>query len=477
MIQRAAAAHPGLGPSPPLDGADESPGAEEPAASPEAHAGAHAGAHAEAHAEVVAEKRRFGDSLRSFFIQLVLFGLGLLGALGVFARAVTAPTLMRSSFERLLFAAGVALLPALPLLLTLCLSRMVTHALDARVEYGRTATFEAHPGRRRGADAWIVRSARRLWHHEAEQVTHASTRMREHAAFYGFVASAALSIVTMLLIAPAVAQTLDNPGHDGRYRVPIALAVGSAVAIAFLRDTGRMLVRAAHRDSSTPMFAWATRRLLLLISSTLLLCCMAFFSKDLEGLIKGATGWVLLGAAMAILGDRAVDAVDNRAARLLGVAPQRTRDEDDLRQIEGLGEDDRLRLAEEGVDSVHTLAFQWTPKLFFSTPYALHRICDWQDQCLLLVRLGPSRARMFREQLGIRGAIDASHAIEDILALPEGDEDAGDLMRMLGFPGDTQGRVALERIACDEGIARLEVFQRAIPGKKPEGPTEVTHAR
>lgn len=425
------------------------------------------------------ERHRWGESLRSFIIQLVLHGLGLLTVLGVYIRAVGATYgigAKLSSFERLLFAAGVALIPALPLLLTLCLSRMVTHSLDARVEYGRSASFESRPSRRGADDTWIVRSARRLWNHEADQVAHASTRLREHAAFYGFTASVALSFVAILLVAPAFAQRLDDPGA-GRYRIPIALAVGAAVTTTFVREMGRMLVRAANRDSSSPMFAWATKRLLLVISGTLLLCCLAFFTKDLETLIKGTPGWLILGAGMAVLGERAVDAVDNRAARLLGVAQRRPKDEDDLRRIDGLGEDDLLRLAEEGVDSVHTLAFQWTPKLFFSTPYALQRICDWQDQCLLLVRLGPSRARLFREQLGVRGAIDARHMIDEMLALPEGDEKAQDMMRLLAFPADAQGRAALQRIADDECIARLEVFRRAIPGRKADPSAEVPHAR
>jgi hypothetical protein len=420
---------------------------------------------------------RVRESLRSFLIQFLLYGVDVLTALGVCFWTIRAANQMPlTSFERLLVGSAVAAIPLLPLLLTFCLSRMVTHSLDARLEYGRGATFEARPSKRSADDAWIARSARRLWSHEAAQVAHAGSRMREHAAIYGFVASWSLCFVAFLLVTAAFARQLDAAAAAGHYRVPFALAVGAAIATTFIREIGRMLVRAANRDSSTPMFAWATKRLLLIISGTLLLCCMAFVVEDLRALIKGTPGWLLLGVGMAVLGDRAVDAVDNRAARLLGVAQRRSRDDDDdLRRIDGLGDDDLVRLAEEGVDSVHTLAFQSTPKLFFSTPYALHRICDWQDQSLLLVRLGPSRARVFREQLGVRGAIDACHLVEDILALPEGDERAGDMMRLLGFPADAQGRAALERIVADESIARLDVFRRAIPSHKVDAAMEKHH--
>ena len=65
--------------------------------------------------------------------------------------------------------------------------------------------------------------------------------------------------------------------------------------------------------------------------------------------------------------------------------------------------EDYARLIEEGVDSVHALAFFPTPRLFFNTRYSLQCICDWQDQALLLTYFGAARAQLFRERLGIRG--------------------------------------------------------------------------
>ncbi len=48
-------------------------------------------------------------------------------------------------------------------------------------------------------------------------------------------------------------------------------------------------------------------------------------------------------------------------------------------------------------------------------PYTLHRICDWQDQALLVALTSAAKARLFREQLMTRGAIDAHRLAADFL--------------------------------------------------------------
>ena len=53
----------------------------------------------------------------------------------------------------------------------------------------------------------------------------------------------------------------------------------------------------------------------------------------------------------------------------------------------------------------------------------------------------------------------------------------GELVLIEGEVADAQGRAALQRIADDECIARLEVFRRAIPGRKADPSPEVPHAR
>ena len=81
--------------------------------------------------------------------------------------------------------------------------------------------------------------------------------------------------------------------------------------------------------------------------------------------------------------------------------------------IDGLTEEVGDRLAEEGVDSVHALAFTSTPRLYFSTPFPWERIADWQAQAVLLEELGLARFAKFKEQFPIRSVHEALDMLED----------------------------------------------------------------
>ncbi|NPC81890.1 hypothetical protein HPC49_27185, partial [Pyxidicoccus fallax] len=138
----------------------------------------------------------------------------------------------------------------------------------------------------------------------------------------------------------------------------------------------------------------------------------------------------------------------------------------DLSAIDGLREDDAARLAEERIDSVHALAFTPTARIFFNTVYGLHRICDWQDQALLIARVGRTNALMLREQYFIRGAIAArNEALKLLAAAGEAQPEAPAAPK----PGTTSVvqddmlKRALHPLAEDRDIERLEVFWRSIP--------------
>lgn len=405
------------------------------------------------------------------FVQLLLTALGLLASLTV---AVKATAEARDAWdatasEALITGAYACFLCALPTFMMVCLSALAARSRNARLSLGLRACFHRQWHRDdplAGVPSSVLDSAELAWRHEAAQVEHTTARLQRHAFLYGTFTSFTLSCPLLIVIEPIFRYALDaevQPPH-----VWGAMAVSSAVAVTFTREVGRMLVREAGRDSSTSMMAWATRRLVLVVTGTILLVCLVLAAGDLKGVVRGGPGWILLGALMAVVGDRAVAAVDERAARLLGVQQPKRKELDDLRQIEGLSDEDARRLAEEGIDSVHALALFSTPRLFFNTPYTLNRICDWQDQALLLVRLG-DKARLFREQLLVRGAIDAQRVAEEVLVLADGDEQLGQLARTLGLGSEQQARIVLRRIAEDEVITLLLVYRHAC--------TETPHRR
>jgi len=121
------------------------------------------------------------------------------------------------------------------------------------------------------------------------------------------------------------------------------------------------------------------------------------------------------------------------------------------------------RLVEEGIDSVHALAFYSTPKLFFNTPFSLHRICDWQDQALLIALLGASRGRIFRDQLMIRGAIDAQRVALDVTSKNLPATDRTDLLKVLGLSTEVQAQLAFRFLADNEVARRIAIYRKAAP--------------
>jgi hypothetical protein len=243
----------------------------------------------------------------------------------------------------------------------------------------------------------------------------------------------------------------------------MGLALGAAVMIAFVTDVGRMLVRAASQDASARMFAWSTKRLLLIVVGTVLLCCLVLLGKADAAIPGGAMSWLLIGAGMAFLGDRAALAVGDRVAGVLGIPSQRRAGEVDLLRVDGITEEEATRLVEEGISTMHTLAFASTLTLFLSTPYTLQQICDWQDQCLLAVRLGPAKAALCREQLLWRGATDAQRSARDLLTNPLFQGKQEEIARILGLASGAQASVVLLQLAEDPIARRLDIYRRTSP--------------
>jgi heme/copper-type cytochrome/quinol oxidase subunit 4 len=310
--------------------------------------------------------------------------------------------------------------------------------------------------------------------------------MARHAGILGFLGSAILTACAVILLRYAT--------NEGELRRLIALSVGAACTVSFTLHLGQILFRSASNDSTARMMAWAARTLLIVSVATVFLG-VALLSAPGEGkddkgyLFQGYKGALIVGVAVALLGERVLRAVTDRAASMLGVSGTGPMHVNDLALIDGMNEEDLARLAEERIDSVHALAFMPTPRIFFNTTYSLERICDWQDQALLIARVGRTNAQLLREQYLVRGAIAARTLAREIVgasrsaaalrsapqSLPDGqpslpgetDEDESAKLRALakalGFTGINQAVLGLRSLCDDESIERLEVFAKSVP--------------
>lgn len=318
----------------------------------------------------------------------------------------------------------------------------------------------------------LAERAEQVWNYEAQRFSE-SRRM------------ASLSSLTLFICTMILARYLAGESDASRSpRSLIAIAVGTAIAFAFANDLGRILFRVALRDAGAEIFSFATKNSILVAASTLLfstLLCSGLAQLNDAGVGDGAggkpiplgvPGFIVIGATIAIIGGRAVRLVSDRAASALGLPASRAAETSDLTQLEGLGEEDIARLAEEGVDSLHALAFIPLPRLLFNTKYGLERLCDWQDQALLLTHFGLAKARLLRDHMLVRGAIAAQDAAQAFFSgvpprrAEQADAAASESVRdklanLLGFATDAQATFALNQLADDEVVNRLRVYATA----------------
>lgn len=327
----------------------------------------------------------------------------------------------------------------------------------------------------------------RMWAYENELMRESVQRMTRHATILGFLASAILTACAVILLRYA--------RNENELRHLVALSVGAATTVSFTLNLGQILFRSASNDSTARMMAWAARTLLVVSVATVFLG-VALLSGPEEAkeaskgyLVQGYKGALIVGVAVALLGERALRAVTDRAATILGVSSAGPIRGSDLALIDGMNDEDIARLAEERIDSTHALAFTPTARLFFNTTYSLARICDWQDQALLIAKVGKTNAQMLREQYMVRGAIAAQKLAREIVgpsrsalaalrapestaegkvSLPsEENENETDKLRALakalGFTGVNQAVLGMRSLVDDEVIERLEVFSRSVP--------------
>ena len=308
------------------------------------------------------------------------------------------------------------------------------------------------------------------WDYESLGRERSQIRAEEYAHLIGWFTSLSLAGGVLLLVHTPV----QHP-----YIQSIALTILAAIVTSFLLEIGAIFVRIANNDVSARLFASALHTLLtVMIAAAFLPAALSLLHETT--LAGTSTGQALLGIAVGLIGRNALGVITVRANSILGIKTVTPENRAELKtSIDGMNEEDIDRLAEEGVDSVHALAYTPAPRLFFGTLYRLQRICDWQDQALLIELAGSSLAQAFRSNLVVRGAIDAQAVALVLLAqlkdnpAPTDDQleplllgrrpeirldSAEDCFKLLGLTSKDQGRIALSTLAADARIDELRIF-------------------
>lgn len=274
--------------------------------------------------------------------------------------------------------------------------------------------------------------------------------------------------------APELKITKKLVDHD---IMNLTLAVLISAMAYFCISLGRIIIRIAQRDVSDRTMAWAIRGLFMVIIATALL---AFFNQNQKHLIGDSyAAYILMGGFVAVLGEQALQIIADKIGKLLGFPSLQLEVSSDLGQLIGINELETLRLAEETIGSIHSLAFAPTSRLYFSMPFSLSRICDWQDQALLYECFGPVRAKQLQEQYLVRGAISAQALLAGIflsenVRCPQNSEETDNrtrnnealvnneaqakLISILGFSSLKHATIFTRELLYNDHVAKLLVY-------------------
>jgi hypothetical protein len=264
-------------------------------------------------------------------------------------------------------------------------------------------------------DEWrdIIEAVRVNWSYERRRFLQSLAKTKMNAVILGGAASCLLAICLLL----GTEEWADGTQKTVR---AFALSLATAVVVSYSINFSRLLVRIASQDFNARMFAWATRSLCLVAAGDLVLFAVMYNVLPQEGGVRTYSIAVLMGAVTAVMGERALQVAYDKAVTVVGLPGVKREANSPLSVLEGITPEDIERFAEEGVDSLHALAFIPTSRLFFNTSQSLQRICDWQDQALLQVYVGSMKAKVLYEQLTIRGVIDLQLLSQLALAESQG---------------------------------------------------------
>jgi hypothetical protein len=262
------------------------------------------------------------------------------------------------------------------------------------------------------------------WLREQERVCRARRELVLYAVALGILASALLQAAVVVYVHSTPNAHVDLPSLGQQ----VAVAGATAVAVAFVISFGNILVRSARGDATGRTLAVACR----CVTFGGLFAVIAAAMLSDQGVIDTMPEALFTGLVASFLGEPLVETVFQAITIVFGASTGGDDNLDKFELIEGLDEVERLRLNDLGVTSLQGLAFASTPFLYFFTRYGLRRICDWQDQALLLILVGrnanaalwlqhfrgASKLQQLRDQLGVAdlAALDMDK-VEDARAL------------------------------------------------------------
>lgn len=253
----------------------------------------------------------------------------------------------------------------------------------------------------------IWTAIKKSWDYERARILQSHKRRRLHALIFGALATLGLTCSVLALLGSSWA------GDEAT--VLLSYSAIAAIATAFLTNLARAMLRICGGDATSRTLAWATRSLALVIIADIGL--FVILDHEMSHEMREIPAAMLLGAFVGSIGDHAIQFLLDKGAKRLGTGKAAVKTDSPLLAIEGMTEEHVERLEEEGILSIHDLAFAPTARLFFATPYCLQQICDWQDRALLLVYVGKRSAEALAQKVQIRGAIDLRAFTHDISVL------------------------------------------------------------
>ncbi|MGH9887165.1 MAG: hypothetical protein ACREBE_16685, partial [bacterium] len=287
------------------------------------------------------------------------------------------------------------------------------------------------------------------WSYEKERISRLQCRLVLQGLLFGDLCTFAL--MCSALVAAA-----------GGSHARIACSVAAAAATGFLTNLGRLLLRISGGDITTRTVSWAIRSQILVIIADAGLCML------LGDEAQNAERAVVIGLFVGATGSPAIQFMLEKASKLLNTGTVAAQRASPLLDIEGVTEEHVERLAEEGIVSIHDLAYVPTARLFFATTYSLPQICNWQDRALLQIGFGKAAADALRQKMCIRGAIDLMTLAHQLLFDEPTDTSVrGDLATALQVEPATLAMM-LPVMAHDENAMRIRSFTSSIVAAKED---------
>lgn len=244
------------------------------------------------------------------------------------------------------------------------------------------------------------------WEISARYFANVHWQARAHLALFGMLTSAALwfsidAAISHIGLAQVPGQSVTMV-DAAAIRGLLAVVFVSAVATTFGLSSGSIGLRIARRDLTPRFVALQTRSLFYVVISALVWGALLIHTQTIDNWSKA----LLAGACTGLLGEQIMVTAFESIALIFGVSLGGDQlDEFDV--IQGLDDDERLRVKELGVQSMQGLAYCSTSALYMSSRYPYQCICDWQDQALLVLHMGPRDARVLQER-GLRRASDVA---------------------------------------------------------------------